>query len=85
MQGKALEELNSDKQQSISSALDFFGDSLEQNNGVTLVSDNPTEVASSEKKRKRDKSKELEEALHAKKSKLNSSTNVLTPYCTWLL
>ena len=68
--------------QSITSALDFFGDSTEQDN-VTPTPDNLIEVINSKHKgkkllkRKRDKGKDAEEAIKAKRSKLKSSSKTL--------
>lgn len=73
-----MERLNSDKLHSISSALDFFGDNVQQNN-VTATPDNPMETINSKNKekkslkRKRDKGEDVEEALPAKKSSSTKS------------
>ena len=88
--------LNADKPQSITSALDFFGDSLEQDN-VTPTPDNLMEAVNSKLKgnkllkRKRDKGKDAEEAIKGKdaeeaikvkrlKLKSSSKTLCLTAY-----
>jgi len=67
-----LEELNANKSRSISSALDFFGDNVKEDN-----SGNPSETTinskNKERKQVKRKSKDPEE-IQVKKSKLKSST-----------
>ena len=67
IQGKPLDRLNADK---LPSALDFFGDNLDQENVVETVSSR--HKGKKQLKRKRDKGKDPEEDTKAKRSKLQS-------------
>jgi len=75
-QGKPLEELNANNSQSISSALDFFGDNVQEDNSGIPTPDSPSETTKNKErkqaKRKRGKNKDPEE-IQVKKSKLKSS------------
>jgi len=68
-EGEPLEELNANKSQSISSALDFFGDNVQEDNSGIPTPGNPSETINSERKQvkrkqekqrsRRDSSKEI--------------------------
>ena len=74
-----MDGLNANK---LSSALDFFGDNLQQDDNGAPIPDNPVEThklknkETKQLKRKQDSSKDLEEDLQAKKVKLKSGTKI---------